>query len=833
MNLFELFAKISLDSTGFEAALNAAGKALSAATAAVSAFAGASVKVGQEFDKSMSQVAATMGYTVEQLSDATSEEAKNFKRLRDFAQEMGATTAFTASEAADALNYMALAGYDAETSMKMLPNVLNLAASGGIDLASASDMITDAQSALGLSLKQTNTLVDQMAKTASKSNTSVAQLGDAILTIGGTADLMAGSTNHLNTVLGLLADNGIKGSEAGTHLRNMILKLSAPTKEGAEAMEALGLQVFNSEGKMRDFQDIFADLNTAFADLTDEQKINYISELFNARDISAVNALLNTTTERWDELGLAINQSTDAADAMAKTQLDNLSGDVTIFKSALEGAQIVLSDKLTPGLRNFVQFGTKAVTNLSNAFKTGDFSGAMAALGDILSEGLGMVLKELPSLVDAGASLLMSLGQGILENLPILAESMLQVVQMLGAKLVENLPIFAATLSSVISEIALYLSNPETLTALLGTFLTIMQTLAQTIIENSHIMIETMLQVIDNLVAFMLENLPTFVDTAAQFIMALVDGFIQALPALLEYLPTVIDSMVTTWLTMTDYIVDTGVKLLTALIQKLPYIIDIIVAKIPDIIDSIVSALTDLIPTIVDTGVRVLTALVDNMPTILATLAEAAPVIIDKIVDAIIDLLPTIVQTGIDLFVALIRNLPQAITTIVSHLPEIITAIVNGIGELLPQLWQAGKDLIAGLWNGINDAKEWLREKISGFFGGVVDSIKAFFGIKSPSKLFAGIGEMLDRGLAKGVEDYADLAVSAAEDMADSVFDATDRDYDFTATGHIDENGNPIGKWNAPVINVYGSEGQDVSELAEIVSERIAFTYLQEQAVWA
>ena len=202
---------------------------VTAATVAVGGFAAASVNTGMAFDSSMSQVAATMGYTVDELNDSTSEASQNFSQLREFAMEMGANTAFSASQAADALNYMALAGYDAETSMTMLPNVLNLAAAGGIELAAASDMVTDAQSALGLTLDETSELVDMMARTSSKSNTSVAQLGEAILTVGGTAKTLSGGTTELNMALGVLADNGIKGAEGGTALRNMILSLSAPT----------------------------------------------------------------------------------------------------------------------------------------------------------------------------------------------------------------------------------------------------------------------------------------------------------------------------------------------------------------------------------------------------------------------------------------------------------------------------------------------------------------------------------------------------------------------------------------------------------------------------
>lgn len=159
-----------------------------------------SIAAGMNFDSSMSQVAATMGKTTAEVQD-----------LREYAQKMGAETVFSATESAQALNYMALAGYDAEKSMSMLPNVLNLAASGGMQLATASDMITDTQSALGLSMEETTELVNKMAKTASSSNTSVSQLGEAMLTIGGSAKKLAGGTTELTTILGILADNGMKG----------------------------------------------------------------------------------------------------------------------------------------------------------------------------------------------------------------------------------------------------------------------------------------------------------------------------------------------------------------------------------------------------------------------------------------------------------------------------------------------------------------------------------------------------------------------------------------------------------------------------------------------
>lgn len=233
MTVFELMAVLGINTKAYEkgladakgAAEGFAGKvggavntvatatktAMVAGGAAVGAFGLDATKTAMNFDTSMSQVVATMGYGVDELHTAGSEASNTYKQLSDFAQQMGASTKFSASESADALNFMALAGYDAQTSMEMLPNVLNLAAAGSMELADASDMVTDAQSALGLSLDETSQLVDKMAAASSKSNTSVSQLGSAILTVGGTAKTLAGGTTELSTALGLLADNGIKG----------------------------------------------------------------------------------------------------------------------------------------------------------------------------------------------------------------------------------------------------------------------------------------------------------------------------------------------------------------------------------------------------------------------------------------------------------------------------------------------------------------------------------------------------------------------------------------------------------------------------------------------
>lgn len=399
VNVFNLVASIVLDHSDYDRNLDEAsrntssfgdklGKTISAATkigsAALAAFTAVSVKTGMGFDSAMSQVAATMGTTVDAIGE-----------LRDFAMEMGAKTAFSASQAADALNYMALAGYTADESMQALPNVLNLAAAGGIDLARASDMVTDAQSALGLSMEESAELVDKMAMASSKSNTSVAQLGEAILTVGGTAKVLAGGTTELSTALGILADNGVKGAEGGTALRNIILSLSAPTNTAAAAMKSLGLEVFDAQGNLRPLNEAFSDLEAALSTMTQGEQTQVLNTIFNKVDLKSVNALLANTGERFNELAGYIDEASGAADAMAGTQLDNLQGDMTRLQSAVEGLQISLSDRLTPALRIGVQSFTEFVGGVQALNdRLGDFVPAITvAAGAFASFKAGLTIE--------------------------------------------------------------------------------------------------------------------------------------------------------------------------------------------------------------------------------------------------------------------------------------------------------------------------------------------------------------------------------------------------------------------------------------------------------
>lgn len=678
--VFELFAKLGLDSSDYEKGLgNAKDKASSvggaignglktaakvgvaaigAATTAVGAFATSSLKVGADFDKSMSQVAATMGLTMDEMANQTGKVDLAWGtfsgNLREYAQEMGKNTAFSATEAADALNYMALAGYDVQTSMQMLPNVLNLAAAGNMDLARASDMVTDTQTAFGISLERTSQMVDEMAKAASTGNTSVEQLGDAFLTVGGLAQEMSGgmvtlsdgttatydNVQELEIALTAMANAGIKGSEAGTHMRNMLLKLASPTKDGVEAFKKLGVNVFDSEGKMRSIAGIMEDLDGAMSTLTQKEKLQAISDIFNTRDTAAAEALMSAVGQDWGAIAESILDADGAAQQMADTQLDNLAGDVTLFKSALEGAKIAVSDGLTPSLRDFVKFGTDGLSRITDAFQKGGqkggVSGAVAEFKNILSDGIGMITKKIPDATKAGIELLGAIGRGLAENTDVILDA--------AVKTVDN--IMKAMLNAT--------EGGED-SFVLG----FLEKLGNTFIENAPGLLSMGAQILENIITGIATSLPDIIPTAIEVILTLV------------------------------------------------------------------TSLLDNVDLLIDSAIALITGLTEGLINALPILLEKAPIIIEQLVTAIINNAPKLLLASVEIITKLVVGILQSLPQLLTAAMDIITSIQTGIVRMLPQVFTMGRKIVDKIWQGIKslDPIKWGQDMMDSFIQGIKNRI--------------------------------------------------------------------------------------------------------------
>lgn len=731
-NVFDLFARLLLDTSGYEDSLGnarslatsvgngikkgfgalatAAGAAFTAAGAATTKFVSDSVQAGMTFDKSMSQVAATMGYTVDQINDSTSEEAQNFQKLRDFALGMGKSTAFSASQAADALNYMALAGYDAETSMTMLPNVLNLAAAGGIELAAASDMVTDASSALGLDIEHTTLMVDQMAAAASKSNTSVAQLGDAILTVGGTAKGLAGGTTELSTALGLLADNGIKGAEGGTALRNILLNLTPKSDEAAEAMERIGLRAYDAEGNMRPLQDIFTEMSASMQGMSDLERKNILGAMFNKVDLKSVEALLGTTTDRWDELTSAIENSENAAANMADTQLDNLAGDITLFKSALEGAEVVISDSLSPTLRGFVRFGTESIGKLTDAFSEGGLEGAIAVLPEIMNEGIGKIADVLPQAI--------------------------QVVQEVFSAIAENLPTIVQSV----------------LPALLSGVLDVMQSLMKSIPSLVTTVFQTLGQVFGG----------DTVDSLFQAMQDMLDGVFDAIGQ--------------------NFTQENVTKVLSWILDLIAHVSDLIGNNIGTVIDVAVQIIDafvnsfyspEIVTKIMETATGIITALVDGLTggDHLQKLLDAALNITLKMQEVFMqpEVLEALTEAGATILFELVKGIMQALPQIANSLAQFCENIVDFI---INYDWlAAGEGFIDGFVQGFNNIDWSFIDDVEKKWVDFWDSVVAYWTpvLEGWSNFWQGFGEYIYDAIQDALQKWNDFWEGFGEYIYDGV----------------------------------------------------------------
>lgn len=322
------------------------------AIGAIKDFAKETIEVGKQFDKSMSNVAALSGATADEL-----------QLLRDTAKEYGSATQFSASQAADALGYMALAGWDAKTSASALGGVLDLAAASGMDLAEASDMVTDYMSAFNLTADKSTYFADLLAYAQANANTTAQGLGEAFKNSAANMNAAGQDIETTVSLLSMMANQGLKGSEAGTALTAVMRDMTAKMKDGKIAIGETSVSVMDAEGNYRDLTDILLDVEAATNGMGDAERATALQSTFTSDSIKGLNLILNAGVGEAQKFEKELRNSTGAAGDMAKVMNDNLAGDMTALGSKLEGVQIALYEKFEPALRS----GVEALSGLLDA----------------------------------------------------------------------------------------------------------------------------------------------------------------------------------------------------------------------------------------------------------------------------------------------------------------------------------------------------------------------------------------------------------------------------------------------------------------------------------
>lgn len=315
----------------------------------------AAVKTATDFEEGMSEVKA--------ISGATGSE---FDALRDKAIEMGAKTKFSASDSADAFKYMAMAGWDASQMMDGIAGIMDLAAASGEDLATTSDIVTDALTAFGLQASDSAHFADVLAQASSKSNTNVGLMGETFRYVAPVAGALGYSIEDTAVAIGLMANSGIKGSQAGTALRSTITRLAKPVGEAEKAVNDLGISITNADGTMKPLSQTMVELREKFAGLTKEQKAQYAAMLAGQEGMSGLLAIVNASDEDFQKLTDEINNANGAAEDMASVMMDNTAGAVEQLKGALESAGILIGEKLTPYIRQLAEWITGLVEKFNN-----------------------------------------------------------------------------------------------------------------------------------------------------------------------------------------------------------------------------------------------------------------------------------------------------------------------------------------------------------------------------------------------------------------------------------------------------------------------------------
>lgn len=691
--------------------------ALTAAVGALKNFAGSVLETGMSFDSAMSNVAALSGATGEEL-----------ELLTNTAREFGATTQFSASEAADALGYMALAGWDAKQSTEALGGVLDLAAASGMGLAQASDMVTDYLSAFGMEASQSAEFADMLAYAQANSNTSAEQLGEAYKNSAANLNAAGQDVQTVTALLSSMANQGLKGAAAGTALSAIMRDITKKMENGKIAIGDTNIEVMDAQGNYRDLTEILADVEKATEGMGDAERSAALLGTFTSDSLKGLNLVLNEGVESAADFEEGLRNSSGSASEMAKTLNDNLQGDLKALSSAFDEFKLTIFESANAPLRELVQQVTggvlPALTNMVKGVEGADIAFG-EAIGELVKTAVSNLTDLLPSILNVVSVLIPSITETLLHELPTLISFLLNDV-----------------LPSII----------------------------KTIGEMIPVIVWQVVRLIPSIVDSLISAVPQILDAAIQLFSGLIDALPEILAAILEDLPDLINKIIAGLLAFTQQITDGAIKLLTGIVEAIPVIIQLLVDNLPTIINTIITGLLNALPQLLDAGIQLLMAIVRAIPTIVNALVAGLPNIISTIITTLLNNIPLLIETSIKLLWGIIKAIPQIIIELTRQMPSIIASIVQGLTAGFKTIENVGSNLIKGLWNGISNMGKWIGQKIKGFGQGVVNSLKSFFGIKSPSRLMRDeIGKNLALGVGVGFD--SEMA-RVAQDMQTSLNEA-------------------------------------------------------------
>lgn len=730
---------------------------------------GTAIKTTADFDEGMSKVAAISGAT-----------GKDFDALREKAREMGATTKFSAAEAAEAMNYMAMAGWKTEEMLSGIEGVMNLAAASGEDLGTTSDIVTDALTAFGMSADESGRFADILAAAAANANTNVSMMGESFKYVAPVAGALGYSAEDVAIALGLMANSGIKADMAGTSLRNMFQRMAKPTKESQMAMDRLGLSLADDEGRMYSFREIMEQMRGSFSEinmpleeynaqldildqnledgsltqtkynaLVDElnkqafgaegaEKARAAAMLGGTRAMSGLLAIANASQADFDALTASIDGSTGAAENMANVMLNNLNGQMTILKSQIQELLISFGDLLMPKIRELVGY-LQNLVDWMNQLDDADreqimqIAAIVAAIGPALLivgkivSGIGSIITIIGTLISVGGT--------------------------------------------IISVIAGFVAALNPVTLIIAAIITAVAALAVAIV--------------------------THWDEVKGYLDGVLAWFQPILDAVMNFGKALIDFVVQLVKTITDAATKFYEDHKRQIDTVINFIKNTIVAGF-NIIKSTVSTVLNNVKTVFKTVFDVLTGILKTFTSILKGDWSGA----------------------------------------LNSMLDVAKSIWNGIKDIFSNMWNWIKDLFGNL---ANLAIEWGKDLIMGFLDGIMGAAgKLWDGlcdIGAGIVSFLGFSEPEKGPLARFHEfapDMVDLFVKGIEQSMPKLEEASEQMAAAMVPGGSTLQGGKQTNIQAPVnVTVYGAPGQNVEELADVIQERINTAVYRNEAVFA
>lgn len=571
MNVMELFVTLAIKDTAYKQGLKDAegnassstskiggafktvGKvaktAMAAGSAAAAAFTKTSIDSGMNFDTAMSQVAATMGTTVDKIENV---KAK--------AEEMGRTTKYTATEAAEGMNILAQAGLSADEQISGIGTVLNLASAGAMSLEESASYTAGAVKGFGDSMSNASYYADLMAKGATLANTNVRGLGEAFSGSAATAKNYGQAADSVTLSLLRLAEQNVTGSEASTALNRAMADLYTPTDDASKALNQLGVSAYEANGEAKDFNDLVDELNGSLQGMTAEQKNNALATIFTTQGLQAFNKMTASSDATVQKFWKGIQDSSGSAAQQAATQLDNLKGDITLLSSATEGLELGFYNTFSGTIRGAIKGITSEVSGLAEAMESGGISGALSKLaqdainfsgqlpgltkigGDLINGLISSVAQNSGSITTAVSQLLNNLASTISTGLNVFTSVGVNLLTTIASGMTQGIPTFLGQALPMLTQFTESLRSNAG--KLINAGLTLIQNIAQGLINSIPVLIAYVPTIITNLAGIINDNAPKILATGVTIITNLAIGLVRAIPLLIANLPKIITAIV-------------------------------------------------------------------------------------------------------------------------------------------------------------------------------------------------------------------------------------------------------------------------------------------------